>query len=138
MSRLEWSVHVVSKEHELGQSYTVLFFLGAVPESIEDWRSSDSLLGLHVSHTRTGDVPEEHDHQIESFIPLQRALKRKSGLPALTSDLVVPYLRNSLRWRVQKSDGDVVDNAKLTSLKVVIFSMSDEQKQKGEKTEYSL
>ncbi|KAH7099392.1 hypothetical protein BKA62DRAFT_758658 [Auriculariales sp. MPI-PUGE-AT-0066] len=139
-SQIEWNLHIRSNEHELGQSYSAVFFLGPVPASPSQWRTSDKMLGMHVSHTFSGDVPVERDTEIESFIPLQRALKRLSGLDSLTPEYVVPYLRETLRWGVQKANavllvnGDVVQNDALSSLKVEALSQTNEQKRAGQRS----
>lgn len=102
LTSTEWNVRVQCREHELGQSFNVLIFLGTVPELQDDWQTSPSLVGVHAVYTWTGDVPEEEDQEVEGFVPLQRALGRRANLPALSEEYVVPYLTKELRWRVQK------------------------------------
>lgn len=101
---LEWSLRVLSREHELSQSYTVFFFLGEVPspKDVRHWRRAPTFVGQHVSHTWTGPVPVEDDTEIESLVPLQRSLEYKCRLDSLDPERVVPFVQRNLRWRVQK------------------------------------
>jgi tyrosinase len=98
----EWSVRLISKKNALGESYTILLFLGEVPENVEDWRMSPNLVGTHYVMTHSRPVPDPHDgFEVEGIIPLNLALE--DHLPSLTSALVVPYVHKNIHWRIQKA-----------------------------------
>jgi hypothetical protein len=103
----EWTANFVMKEHELGQSYTVLLFLGPVPPTATQWRTSPSLVGVYSAHTSGTPRPGEENAEIEGNIALTGALRR-SDLTSSNPEDVVPFLRRNLHWRVQKESAALV------------------------------
>lgn len=106
---IEWVARVRCSEHALGGSYSVLIFLGPVPDFPDDWQASPYLVGMHGVYTYSsggyGSVKEdkagdEEDDEVEGFVELDDALLR-SGVPSLREADVAPYLHDHLDWRIQ-------------------------------------
>ncbi len=103
----EWTARIRVKMYALGGSFSVLIFLGTVPEDPADWRTSPHYVGAHHafvnnSPQRCANCRRQADLIIEGFVHLNEAIARLSGLPRLTPDVVKPYLQGNLHWRVQK------------------------------------
>jgi len=103
----DWVARIQYKKFELGTSFSVPVFFGAVPEDPNDWLVSPNLVGAH--HAFVNDNPEECDNcrgQVdlveEGFVHLNGDLISKSGLDSLEQDVVAPYLTKELQWKVIK------------------------------------
>jgi len=96
----DWTCRIHCKKHELGGSYWVLIFLGEVPHDPSQWRTSPSFVGGHyVFVTSTGN--EQVDTVSEGFVHLNKAIASRSGLSSYEPNVVIPYLKDNLEWRVQ-------------------------------------
>ena len=106
----EWAVRIQVENYALGESFSVLFFVGTVPEDPSDWRTSPSFAGVyHVFVNSATDQCENCQHQreahtvVEGFVHINAAIARNSGLGSFGHDVVEPYLRNhNLHWVVQR------------------------------------
>jgi len=97
----EWTARIQSGQYELGSTYSVILFLGPVPDNPREWEVSPNFAGSHyVLANRDGGG--RGDVLVEGFIPLDRAIVKHSGLNSLDPDVVVPYLTRDLSWRVLK------------------------------------
>ncbi|KAF8162592.1 hypothetical protein B0H34DRAFT_691940 [Crassisporium funariophilum] len=131
--RWEWSARIHFKTHELGSSFTVCVFLGAVPEDPQEWLISRNLVGRHSAYVGGIDGNRfvnpvlggrhayggERTDIDEGFVQLNRGIFEHSGFASLEPETVVPYLTKELKWRVQKSDSTP---AELESLELVVFA----------------
>jgi tyrosinase len=102
----DWTVRIHVKKYELRQSFTVLIFLGTVPEDPSQWRKASSYVGSHStfvngSAEQCANCRTQADVVTEGFVHLNRALGRHSGLSSYEPQAVSPYLRENLHWRVQ-------------------------------------
>ncbi|KAF8874304.1 tyrosinase [Mucidula mucida] len=118
----DWTARIEFKKYELGCSFSVLLFLGAVPEDPEDWLCSENLAGAHhafvnSSAGRCANCRGQGDLLAEGFVHLDNAIAQHSGLGSLEPGVVEPYLTQALQWRVQKVDGTPAD---LESLEVSV------------------
>ncbi|KAI9508871.1 photo-regulated tyrosinase [Russula earlei] len=116
-------VHV--KKYELGGSYSVLIFLGEVPDDASQWRRCHTFVGAHVTFANSaasqcGNCSEQADAYSEGFVHLNQAIYERSGLPSYEPSEVVRYLKDSLHWRVQAADRSAVELSKLPSLEVTV------------------
>ncbi|KAG8939188.1 hypothetical protein FRC03_006496 [Tulasnella sp. 419] len=131
---IEWSALVQCKEHALGGSYSVLLFMGSIPDSPGDWRPSPSFVGMRTVYTALGGAPggEENkdDDVVEGFVHLNTALI-ESGIQSLFPDDVVPFLKGALGWRVQKMSGEVVPYSQVDFLEIVVISVTMERSPDG-------
>ncbi|KAG8991426.1 hypothetical protein FRB94_012518 [Tulasnella sp. JGI-2019a] len=128
---IDWIARVRCNEHALGGSYSVLIFIGHVPEDSKDWRTSPSFVGTHGIYTddsggyggygSSGQDTNSVDRELEGYIKLNSALLR-SGIPSFKEEDVIPYLRENLDWRIQMATGDVVPVSRLPSLEVEVLS----------------
>jgi tyrosinase len=102
----DWTVRIHVKKYKLRQSFTVLIFLGSVPDDPSQWRKASSYVGSHAafangSAVRCANCRAQADVVTEGFVHLNRALGRHSGLSSYEPQVVSPYLRENLHWRVQ-------------------------------------
>ncbi|KAH9989732.1 tyrosinase [Russula compacta] len=121
----DWTVRIHVKKYELGGSFSVLIFLGDVPDDHSKWRSSPSLVGSHVAFANS--VPDQcancikqAEIVIEGFVHLNRALAKLSEIPSYDPTHVVPYLQDKLHWRIQGPDRKPIDFKKLPSLEITV------------------
>ena len=138
----DWTARVEFKKHELGGSFSVLIFLGEVPEDPKQWNVSPAYVGgvyafVNSVTGRCANSGNQADAVQEGFVHLNTGISQHSGLGSLDPDAVEPYLAKALKWRVQKvfyfisfqvhldahyfyqSNGDV---AQLESLEVVVIA----------------
>ena len=126
----------------------MLLFLGDVPADASQWRTSPSFVGAHVafvngSADQCANCREQEDLVAEGFVHLNNAIAKVSGLPSFEPDVVTPYLKENLHWRVQavcsfcvlfffthsprfldQSDRTAVELSKLSSLEVTVAAIS--------------
>ncbi|KAJ7088141.1 photo-regulated tyrosinase [Mycena epipterygia] len=124
---LDWTARIQVKKYEVGGSFSVLIFLGAVPDDPAEWRTSPNFVGAH--HVFANSVPDRcancrthRDAEVEGFVHLDEDIAEHSGLGSLEPDVVEPYLTHNLHWRVRKAGGQVVDLASVPSLEVTVFA----------------
>lgn len=100
----DWTAHVKVKKFEIGTSFSILFFLGSVPENPEEYLISPNLVGAHhefvnSSSERCANCKVQEDVVDEGFVHLDRGILELGNLFSLDSDKVEPYLKKELRWR---------------------------------------
>lgn len=105
----DWTVRVRVKKYELDQSFSVMVFLGEVPQNPADWFSSPSYVGDHsvfvnaaLDKCENCRVQQAVGIVTEGFIHLTKSIVAHSGLSSLDETAVVPYLEKNLHWRVRK------------------------------------
>jgi len=118
----DWTCRIEFKKYELGSSFAVLIFLGEVPDDPSEWRGSPSYVGAHYAFVNSqaeacANCRSQKDVVIEGFVHLNTAIISKAG-PDLRPEVVEPYLKHHLKWRVQKADGEA---AHLKSLEVTVY-----------------
>ncbi|KAI0065560.1 photo-regulated tyrosinase [Artomyces pyxidatus] len=123
----DWTARILFKKYELGGSFSVLIFLGTVPDDPAQWRTSPSFVGTHSAFVNgssdlCANCRNHADTKTEGFVHLDPVIAKNSGLGSFDPDVVVPYLERELSWRVQKVDGVVVPVAELPSLEVLVIS----------------
>jgi len=102
----DWTVRIHFKKYELHQSFAVLIFLGQVPDESSQWRTSPTFVGAHVAFINSAanqcaNCQAQADVVSEGFVHLNSAIAKCSGLSSYEPDVVAPYLRENLHWRVQ-------------------------------------
>ncbi|KAI0297677.1 hypothetical protein BC826DRAFT_149310 [Russula brevipes] len=127
----DWTVRIHAKKYELGQSFSVLVFLGDVPDDAAQWRTCASFVGAHSAFVHAGGEAGYgygggggggRDSVTEGFVHLNNTIAKRSGLPSFEPSAVRPYLRENLNWRVQGNDRAAVDFERLPSLEVIVIS----------------
>jgi tyrosinase len=102
----DWTCRIQFKKYELRQSFVILIFLGNVPEDSSQWRTSPTFVGSHVAFVnsaaeRCANCREQVDLVCEGFVHLNVVISRRSGFSSFEPNLVTPYLRTGLQWRLQ-------------------------------------
>ncbi|KAI8994151.1 tyrosinase [Trametes punicea] len=127
----EWTARIHVKKYEVGGSFSILLFLGDVPDDSDpaEWRMSPNYIGGH--HAFVNSTPErcancrrQADLVIEGFVHLNEAIAKHSGLNSFDPAVVRPYLTRELHWRVMKVDGTAVALENVPSLEVVVLATS--------------
>lgn len=101
----EWTAHLTFKHFELGSSFYVLFFLGAVPEDQNTWETAPNTIGskfafVNNSAAHCANCVARLEGLEEGCVPLDDGITKHSGLTHLTPGDVIPYLAENLNWRV--------------------------------------
>jgi hypothetical protein len=102
----DWTARVHFKSYELGQSFLVLIFLGDVPDDPSQWMRAPSYVGSHAAFVNSAaeqcdNCQSQIDTLSEGFVHLNSALARRSGLSSFEPDVVTPYVRENLHWRIR-------------------------------------
>ncbi|KAH9929640.1 tyrosinase [Amylocystis lapponica] len=122
---LEWTAEVHFQKHALQQSFSVLLFVGPVPDDPAQWRTSTSFAGaVHAfansTAARCANCRANADVVVEGFVHLDDALAAHPALASRQPDVVVPFLRDQLSWRVYTVRGVEVPVADLPSLQITV------------------
>ncbi|KAF9473594.1 tyrosinase [Pholiota conissans] len=119
----DWTARIEFKKYEFGSSFSVLLFLGPVPEDPEQWLVSPNFVGAHHAFVNSAaghcaNCRNQGDIVVEGFVHLTKYISQHAGLPSLNPEVVEPYLTKELHWRVLKADGSV---GQLESLEVSVY-----------------
>ena len=103
----DWTVRVEFKKYELGTSFSVLIFIGQVPENPQELRVCPNYVGGHHAFVNSAasscaNCNNQQDLVVEGFVHLNHAIVQRSGLGSLEPNVVEPYLTHNLHWKVQK------------------------------------
>ncbi|KAG8922053.1 hypothetical protein FRC02_012164, partial [Tulasnella sp. 418] len=104
--RLDWTARVRSKLHQFGKSYTVLIFVGQPPAEEHDWRTSPHFAGsfaafVNASPEECENCQDQADAVVEGFVSLRKFLQRYTQLETLEPEVVIPFLKDQIHWRIQ-------------------------------------
>jgi tyrosinase len=66
---------------------------------------------------------DQANHKVEGFVHLNNAIAKLSNCPSFEPDVVIPYLRENLHWRVVAHDGTAVDLGRIPSLEVSVVAV---------------
>jgi tyrosinase len=105
----EWTTRVKVDENAVGGSFSVLIFLGTVPEP-DRWRDTPSYVGSVSAYTGGygsygsygSGGPAGTTNLIEGFVYLNENLASQLGSRKFDPETVVPYLTRNLDWRIEK------------------------------------
>ena len=97
----EWTARIEFQKYELGTSFSVLTFLGPVPDNPRELKTSPNYVGgvhAYVANRSQGDLTVQ-----EGFVHLNHGIFKHLGqTTSLEPNVIVPYLTKNLEWRVQK------------------------------------
>jgi tyrosinase len=101
----DWSTRIHVKKYELSGSFSVLIFLGEVPEDPEQWSASPSFVGAHYAFVNSAagqcdNCRSQADLVVEGFVHLTLAIEEHSDLTSYEPSVVRPYLKDNLSWRI--------------------------------------
>jgi tyrosinase len=102
----DWTARIHFKKYELGESFAVLLFIGDVPEDPAQWRTCRALCGSHHAFVNSAasqcdNCRDQADIVVEGFVHLNSCIAERSGLSSYDPDVVSPYLKDKLHWRIQ-------------------------------------
>lgn len=103
---VDWFIRVRSGRFALGQSYTILLFLGEPPAEESEWRTSPNLLGIHSIFASSrasmcANCESQRDNVDEGIVHITARLE-KLGLLSKPEEEIEKYVRANLHWRIQK------------------------------------
>jgi tyrosinase len=121
-----WTARIRCKKFEIGRSFSVLLFLGEVPQDHHHWKSCDNLVGIH--HVFVNAAAEEcencssNNEKInEGFVHLNmHILRKKPEYAKFEHDAVKPYLTENLHWRTIDMVNEPVQ---IQTLEVTVISV---------------
>ncbi|MCJ1464037.1 hypothetical protein MMC07_002647 [Pseudocyphellaria aurata] len=124
----QWFVNIQVDQSAFSSSFFVHFFLGSVPVSPETWSFAPTLVGSHC--VLAPSSPNSRSSTALSYgrIPLTHSLLSSTEILSLDSDKVVPFLTRELSWRVQKTDGCVIDLGDVPSLRLYVAEQEVRQR----------
>lgn len=101
---VDWRVRVLTPKYKLGGPYSILFFLGPVPDQESQFRNAETLIGsvevfANNRVDRCANCRGHSDLTYEGLVYLNHALSR-SPIHEYNPSEVVPYLKQNLHWRV--------------------------------------
>ncbi|KAG8825286.1 hypothetical protein FRC17_008757 [Serendipita sp. 399] len=128
---IEWVANITTEKYAAKTTFSVHIFLGDFSIYALEWSHDPNLVGTHVIFANelgvTGCERCRNDAErhlpVTGMIPLTGALGDRLGkdkLRSLTPELVVPYLRRELHWRIQQNNGTVIERSEIPSLKVSV------------------
>jgi tyrosinase len=98
-TQLEWVARVRVDKNAVGGSFSVLVFLGNVPEP-DRWYDK-AYVGSVSSYTSSySQGKTDSPDLIEGFVYLNEKIIELSGLKTFDPRAVLPYLNRNLQWRV--------------------------------------
>ena len=105
LQRLDWFIRIRVKKFQLKQSFTILFFLGTVPDDVAQWRPSPHLIGSHSEFVNSdpehcANCKDNANIITEGFIDLDDSLERL-GLGNSTEEEIEKYIKDEIHWRIQ-------------------------------------
>lgn len=103
---VDWRVRVLTPKYKLDGPYSILVFLGPVPDVASEWRNSETLAGSVeiFANSNPGQCENCRNHSgmiTEGFVYLNHVLAM-SDLESFEPHIVAPYLKDNLHWRVLK------------------------------------
>lgn len=102
----KWTARIRLDHHEVTSSFSVLLFLGEVPEDPKQWRKAPSYVGADDVFVNTARENCENCSrpvsEVEGFVHLNGAIMKHPEVRSLEPEKVKPYLKDNLHWRVKK------------------------------------
>ncbi|KAG8996063.1 hypothetical protein FRB94_008584 [Tulasnella sp. JGI-2019a] len=126
-TRRDWAIRIRSKLHQFGESYPILIFIGTPPAAGNEWRTSPNLVGAFAPFVNSSaeHCKEHADSIVEGFVPLNRYLCA-GHVDALHPEAMVPFLKERIHWRIQKTDASIVEAKDVKELEVAVMSVEME------------
>lgn len=118
----EWMVNVLVASGALDGSFSIHFYLGEMPPGCRRWDKPNTVGS--VDFFTMGGMSGHHRSKVSGSLPLTSALVEAfgEGPHHLTPDAVVPYLRETLQYRVCKGDRTEADRSSVEGLHIEVSS----------------
>lgn len=125
LSGREYITNIKAQKFCLDGSFSIFVFLGDNPTtSPADWSSDPSFVGLNGIFSATTVGQSDNDIRANGAIPLTAALEAKlaSGeLGSLNEEVVGPYLKDQLRWKVRSMQNTEIPIDQVPGLQVSVL-----------------
>jgi hypothetical protein len=125
---LDWSACVRFKKFELRESLAVHIFLKEPPSDPTEWIGCDGYVGSHFAFVNStldqcANCVGRAEMINEGYVQLNEGIAKFSDLHSFDADVVEPYLKTHMKWRVQKADlRTPIPTSELSSLEVTVLS----------------
>lgn len=116
---LNWTVRIRAKHNELGRSFSILVFIGPVPEDPSQWLESPDLVDVeHVFANSAATACANCRHQVETvsegFVHLNDFIaQHHPELGSFDEDTIKPFLKDNLSWKTVDTRGEPVEISSL-------------------------
>ena len=97
---LEWTARVRCSQSELGRSFSVILFIGNVPDDPEQWVTSSSCVGFSDVYADSNSHKDNGEDGVQDFVVLNDGLLNHFAPSQLTPEVVALFLKTELHWRV--------------------------------------
>jgi len=119
-----WTARIRFNQYEIGSSFSVLLFLLDVPKDPKEYYTSPNYVGAFHAFVNTAaagctNCQNQAAVGVEGFVQINDAILKHADQNSLDPNVVVPFLKKNLHWRVLKVDDTPVE---LPSLEVVVLS----------------
>lgn len=120
-----WTARIQCNQFEVKSSFTVYIFLGKeseIPNDPKQWHGSPLLVGcndifVNSKPEHCSNCTQNADLATEGYVQLDDALHK--SIKSVQEDVVKPYLKENLHWRVAKANSAAID---LKSLSIVVVA----------------
>lgn len=101
----DWAARIRFKKSEMHSSFSVLIFVGQVPDDPAKWRSSSSYVGSHYGLVNSEaekceNCRDTDGNETEGYVHLNHWMATFSGLKSFEPEVVKPYLAKYMNWRI--------------------------------------
>lgn len=138
-SLFQYVANIKTPRYALNGSYQIYVFNGKpTSEDPASWILDPNLIGPVGVLAQPGMT--EHNTTVAASVPLTRALTfafTNSLLTDLSEELVVPYLKANLFWRVAGPDGNKVLSDSIPGFSIEVYGSTSDQVPSGELPTYS-
>jgi tyrosinase len=97
----EWFVNIQVAKSELQESFVIFILLGDPPADTSTWKGASNLAGSLFVSVPPNYSMGDNKRYTYSEVPLKEALA-KISLPDSSEATVAAYLKEHLKWRIQK------------------------------------
>jgi tyrosinase len=102
----EYLVNIKADKMAQNGSYSVRIFLGNFTPDSQAWSRDANLVGTHSVFSKQAPANAPRSPMpVTGVVTLNKSLQRSylaGNISALSEDIVVPYLKQNLHWKVQK------------------------------------
>jgi len=122
---INWTARLRFDQFEVDRSFTIFVFFckeSEIPDDPKEWYTCPNLAGcndvfVNSKPKHCANCQDNTDLATEDYVQLDDALLE--SVQTVEKDVVIPFLKENLHWRVAKIDGTVVN---LTSLEIVVIA----------------
>ncbi|KAL1884276.1 hypothetical protein VTK73DRAFT_3260 [Phialemonium thermophilum] len=121
---MEWIANIRVNKTALDGPFTIFFFVGSQPSNPNLWSTAPNLVGTMSIFTSPGQFGmADMQQRSTGTVPLTAGLVERAAageIASLEPDVVLPYLRENLRFTVLNANGTAFDPKGVDGLHVVL------------------